>query len=193
MYGGKFECCSLIITGRNEVVAKVMFLQACVCPQGGVSASVHAGIPPQTRCPPPHPPDQTQHHHPPGTRQTPPGPGRPPRDQAEPPPPTPPLDLGRPPPGPDTLPSPGSRLQQTVYEWPVRILLECILVMLIICSGGSRMFPERDGSLSPKGARQPIIWPNLAENQSQKLHENEENWTGGHIQKFTTWIRHRTV
>ena len=35
-----------LITGRNEVVAKVMFLQVCVCPQGGrVSASVHAGMP----------------------------------------------------------------------------------------------------------------------------------------------------
>ena len=35
-----------IVTGRNEVVAKVMFLQVCVCPQGGrVSASVHAGMP----------------------------------------------------------------------------------------------------------------------------------------------------
>ena len=25
----------LLFTGRNEVVAKVMFLQVCVCPQGG--------------------------------------------------------------------------------------------------------------------------------------------------------------
>ena len=34
------------ITSHNEVVAKVMFLQVCVCPQGGrVSASVHAGMP----------------------------------------------------------------------------------------------------------------------------------------------------
>ena len=35
------------------------------------------------------------------------------------------------PPGADTpqgRPPLGSRLQQTVYEWPVRILLECILV-----------------------------------------------------------------
>ena len=91
-----------IFTGRNEVVAKVMFLQVCVCPQGGrVSASVHAGMPdppgtrqtPQTRQTPR---DQAD---PPGTRQTPPqdqadppgtkqilpGPGRPPRDQADPP------------------------------------------------------------------------------------------------------------
>ena len=37
---------SVLITGRNEVVAKVIFLQVSVCPQGGrVSASVHAGMP----------------------------------------------------------------------------------------------------------------------------------------------------
>ena len=31
---------------RKGIVAKVMFLQVCVCPQGGrVSASVHAGMP----------------------------------------------------------------------------------------------------------------------------------------------------
>ena len=37
---------SSVFTIHNEV-AKVMFLQMCVCPQGGVgvSASVHAGIP----------------------------------------------------------------------------------------------------------------------------------------------------
>ena len=40
-----------IFTVRNEV-AKVMFLQACVCPHGGVSASVHAGMRPQSRHPP---------------------------------------------------------------------------------------------------------------------------------------------
>ena len=88
---------SWLITGRNEVVAKVMFLQVCVWPQGGrVSASVHAGMPDPpdqadppgpSRHPPP-PPDQadTQRtrqippqtrqtppcRHPPGTRQTPP-------------------------------------------------------------------------------------------------------------------------
>ena len=59
-----------IFTGRNEVVAKVMFLQVCVCPQGGggrVSASVHAGMP--------YPPDEA----------APPAPGRPPREQADPP------------------------------------------------------------------------------------------------------------
>ena len=61
-----------VFTGRNEV-AKVMFLQASVCPQGlGVSASVHAGIP--------HPPgaDTPWSGHPlgadtplPGSRHTP--------------------------------------------------------------------------------------------------------------------------
>ena len=50
---------SHIFTVRNEV-AKVMFLQASVCPQGGVSISVHARIPlppgadiPQEQTPPP--------------------------------------------------------------------------------------------------------------------------------------------
>ena len=77
----------------------------------------------------------------------PPGPGRPPRDQADtttprtrqtPQPPrtrqTSPKTRQTPP-GEDTLldqadPPPGSRLQHMVYEQPVRILLECILVLL---------------------------------------------------------------
>ena len=113
----------LIITGRNEVVAKVMFLQVCVCPQGG-------GCLPQCMLGY-HPPDQADPPgpgRPPRTRQNPldqgdpTGPGRPPQDQADPPPPGP----GRPP-GTRQTP-PGSRLQHTVYERPVRILLECILV-----------------------------------------------------------------
>ena len=58
-----------IFTGRNEVVAKVMFLQVCVCPQGGrVSASVHAGKP---YPPPPGPGRPPQMENPPGIRQTP--------------------------------------------------------------------------------------------------------------------------
>ena len=74
---------------------------------------------------PPHP----RPGRPPRTRQTPLGPGRPPRDQGEPPPDqahppgtrhTPPPDQGEPP--------PGRTLQHTVNERPVRILLECILV-----------------------------------------------------------------
>ena len=113
----------ILVTGRNEVVAKVMFLQVCVCPQGGrVSASVHAGMPDS---PPPgtreHPPQDQAGRTPtrpgPGRTPTPPGPGRtppgrPPRtrenppDQAgrTPPPPRP----GRTPPGPGrTPPRPG--------------------------------------------------------------------------------------
>ena len=80
------------------------------------------GEPPRTRENPP--PDQGE---PPRTRENPPGPGRTPLDQGEPPP-----DQGKPPrPGPGR-PPPGSRLQNTVYERPVRILLECILVYLFI-------------------------------------------------------------
>ena len=64
------------------------------------------------------PPPQTRHTHP-----TPP-------DQSQNPPPGP--DTHTPDqthiPGPETPPSPGSRLRHTVYERPVRILLECILV-----------------------------------------------------------------
>ena len=81
----------VIVTGRNEVVAKVMFLQVCVCPQGGrVSASVHAGIPD-----PPRPGRQTPPRDQAG-RSPPPRPGRqiPPSEtrQAD------PLGPGRPPP-----------------------------------------------------------------------------------------------
>ena len=74
-------CCphltSFIITGRNEVVAKVIFLHLSVILFTGGSASVHAGISPRDQADTP----------PPGTRQTPlpPGPGRhpSPRDQAD--------------------------------------------------------------------------------------------------------------
>ena len=106
--------------------AKVIFSQACVknsVHRGGVSASVHAGIHPQTR-----PPSGTR--HPPGA--DPPGPGPPlgpgtppradppdqaPRDQAHPQEQTPPgpgtlprADTpGNRPPRPGTPPPPGSR------------------------------------------------------------------------------------
>ena len=93
---------------------------------------------------------------PPRDQGEPPGPGRPPQDQGEPPwtkenhptqdqgepphqtrenPPGPrrhPPDQGEPPPGP-CRPPPGRRLQHTVNERPVRILLECILVVLRVC------------------------------------------------------------
>ena len=89
--------------------AKVIFSQACVknsVHRGGrVSASVHAGIPPpRTR----HTPLPRPGTHPPGTRHTPPPQSRPPPETRHTP--------------------PGSRLQHTVNERPVRILLECILV-----------------------------------------------------------------
>ena len=79
-----------------------------------MSASVHAGIHPPSRHPPGAdiPPEQTppgadtpQSRHPPG--------GDPPEQ-------TPPWEQ---------TPIPGSRLQHTVNERPVRILLECILVV----------------------------------------------------------------
>ena len=113
-----------IFTGRNEVVAKVMFLQVSVCPQGGggclpqcmlgcQNPPLGPGRPPQNQADTPldqaDPPGPGR--HPPGTRQT------PPQDQWDPPS----TGTGRPPP-------PGSRLQHTVYERLVRILLECILV-----------------------------------------------------------------
>ena len=71
-----FDSSRTIITGRNEVVAKVIFLHLSVILfTGGVSASVHAGIPHpppeqtplQSRHPPSrHPPKKT----PPGSRHT---------------------------------------------------------------------------------------------------------------------------
>ena len=116
-----------IFTGRNEVVAKVMFLQVSVCPQGGgvcLSACWDANPPPRPGRPPrdqADPPGTRQTPHqdqadPPGTRRIPPGTRQaPPQDQAD------PLGTRQTP--------PGSRLQYTVYnERPVRILLECILV-----------------------------------------------------------------
>ena len=73
----------VLITGRNEVVAKVMFLQVCVCPQGGGGClpqcmlGCHTPPPDGGKAPPgwrtPPGPGRT----PPGWR-TPPGPGRPP-------------------------------------------------------------------------------------------------------------------
>ena len=74
----------LVITGRNEVVAKVMFLQACVCPQGwrGFCLSAYWDTPPRTRHTTTLPRDQAD---PPGPgRHTPPGPGRPPRTRQTP-------------------------------------------------------------------------------------------------------------
>ena len=85
-----------MITGSNEVVAQVMFLQVCVCPQGGrVSASVHAGMPDQPPGPgrppwtmqtPLNQADTPQTRQTPPDQADPPRPGRPPQDQADTPP-----------------------------------------------------------------------------------------------------------
>ena len=69
-----------IFTGRNEVVAKVIFLHVCVIlSTGGGSASVHAGIPPPWSRPNPqsrHLPEQTPRREqtPPWSRPPPPPP-----------------------------------------------------------------------------------------------------------------------
>ena len=103
-----FPC---IFIGRNEVVAKVMFLHVSVILlTGGLQA------PPDRENPPP------QQVGTPQTRQTPPA-GRTPWQRG------PPQTRNTP---------PGSRLQNTVYERPVRILLECIPVSrsfaVVICN-----------------------------------------------------------
>ena len=126
-----------------------MFLQVSVCPQGGVCLSACWDTrPPRTRQTT-NPPDQADppgpcRHPPPWTRQTSPGPGRQPLDHAHTPrtsrqtpqpgraprPGRPPRTRQTPPLGPAGRPLLGSRVQHTVYERPVRILLECILVTI---------------------------------------------------------------
>ena len=82
---------------------------------GGIPQGTEAD-PPQTRHTHPLPPDQT--HHPPGPGTPPPGPDTHPQTRHTP-------QTRHP---PDQTPPLGSRLQHTVYEWLVRIPLECILV-----------------------------------------------------------------
>ena len=138
------------ITGRNEVVAKVIFLHLSVILFTGGGCLPHppwgADTPRSRHTPPPRadnplPPSR----HPPGadapspgadTPQSRPPRSRPPWEQMPPP-------RSRCPPGADTPPRsrhppradipqeqtpPQSRLRYTVNERPVRILLECILV-----------------------------------------------------------------
>ena len=125
----------VIFTVRNEV-AKVMFLQACVCPHGGrVSASVHAGIPPPRSR---HLQEQTHTNlppgadtHTPGSRHPLPGADTPSRVQT-PPEQTPPgrdTPWSRHPPGahPPRADSPQGHSHCCGLR-TVRILLECILV-----------------------------------------------------------------
>ena len=102
-----------IITGRNEVVAKVMFLHVCVILfTGGVSRQ---GEPPQWETPPgrENPPgqgDTPPSRHPPGPnppQDHPPWAGRPPPEQ------TPPHVTRPPLPGPDRPPEADSSIQST--------------------------------------------------------------------------------
>ena len=97
---------SFVITGRNEVVGQGNIFYIClsfILFTGGVCLSACWDTTP----PGPATPPRTRH---------PPGPATHPPDQA--------------PPRPGTPLSPVSWLQHTVYERPVRILLECILVFL---------------------------------------------------------------
>ena len=148
------------VTGRNEVVAKVIFLPLSVIlfTEGGVCLSAcwdtthpqEQTTPPEQTPPKQTPPKQTppqadttsgadtlQSRHPQGA-DTPPRADTP-LEQTPPPPPAP--------------PPPGSRLQHTVNERPVRILLECILVVhrstcytgqfsSIVCRLSMRSTPE---------------------------------------------------
>ena len=122
----KFICNpSILLPAATKLGQGNIFTSVCqeFCPRGGrVSASVHAGIhPPGPGTPP------TRHPPRPGTPPPPPRPGTPP-----------PVTRPDPPPGPgnprtrqtprSSRPPSGSRLQHTVNERPVRILLEYILV-----------------------------------------------------------------
>ena len=89
---------AVIFTGRNEVVAKVMFLHVSVILSTGGRVSGQA----------------------------------PPQDQADTP------RQGEPPPGPGRPPPREGSLQHTVNERPVRILLECILVEILLTISGCK-------------------------------------------------------
>ena len=121
----------IIITSRNEVVAKVTFLHlSAILFTGGVSASMHAGIPPPWEQTPPRA-DTPQEQTPP--EQTPPGSRHPPGSR----PPRADTPWEQTPPRADT--PPGSRLWHTVNERPVCILLECILVLYQFQHGSSQI------------------------------------------------------
>ena len=122
-----------LFTGRNEVVAKVIFLHLFVILFTGGGR----------------PPPGIRHH--PRARQTPPRSDTTPRARQTPPwarQTPPPPDQADPPPGSDTHPPDqadppppqGSRLQHAVYERPVRILLECILVNIAVTHFEAKKF-----------------------------------------------------
>ena len=123
-----------LITGRNKVVAKVMFLFVSVI------LSTGGGCLPQCM----HPWEQT-----PPQEQTPPGADTP-SEQTPPP--------------PGSRHPPESRLQHTVNERPVRILLECILVNYN--KGAGRLYAEllslADDICHPHVIRMSSAHPKLA-------------------------------
>ena len=103
--------------------AKVMFLQVCVIlfTGGGCLPQCMLGYhPPPEQTPPSWSRPRPGSRHPPGSR--PPGSRHPPRSRHPPP-------SRHTHPQEQTPPPPGSRLRHTVNERPVRILLECILVL----------------------------------------------------------------
>ena len=103
---------STVFTGRNEVVAKVMFLQACVSTGGGRGVCLSACW--DT------PPDQTPPlTRPPRIRHTPPGPGTPPRIRHT------PQDQAHPPPRKQT-PAYGLRAAGTHPTWMHSFLSKCV-------------------------------------------------------------------
>ena len=128
-----------IFTGRKEMVAKVIFLHVSVIHSvhrggGGVCLSAcwdTTPLPPRADTHPwsrhPHPPEQTPPRadtHPTPLGADPPGADTPQTRH--------PMGADTPLPRADTPPDqthPQSRLWHTVNEWPVRILLECILVI----------------------------------------------------------------
>ena len=122
-----------IVTDRNEVVAKVMFLQLCVILfTGGVCLSAcwdttpqgdpQEGDPPRRRHPPSRPPKKETPKKESASRPTPKGKLRGIRSR-----PTPKGEIE----GDQIQPPPTRcRIRHTVNERPVRILLECILVLL---------------------------------------------------------------
>ena len=118
-----------IVTGRNEVLAKVIFLHLCVILFTG-------GVPDQARPPGTRQvhPQGTRQVHPPGTRQVhPPDQAGTPPDQVHPPDQagTPPRKQQTPEYGQRQVDSPGITVNDPPR--PLRILLECILVNYSAC------------------------------------------------------------
>ena len=108
---------AILLPPANEVWGKVICLQVCVCPQGGVPDQV----PPKDQVHPPmsrHPPNGAEIPHPTPQEQTPPWDQVPHWEQTTPLEQTPPLAK--------------CMLGNTVNARAVRILLECNLVELIV-------------------------------------------------------------